>query len=388
MAKLKRKYLLLLFAALACVSLLLIVNEDSKSESDSIFGQTVFNDNSGPSKKADPRYQITWPADHASHDEFDIEWWYLTANLEDKQGEAYGMQWTLFRFRNPSETQKSTWANEQVFMAHASIHSMDSHWFAEKFARGGVGNAGVTVAPFSAFIDDWQWQNTEKQDGLFPATLSFTANKKSEGFKTGQHENKPLHASFTMQQSGPFILHGNAGYSIKSAGGEHASHYYSAPFIDIQGEISTTDNQKQKSVKTLKGQAWYDHEWTSQLLDTQTLGWDWLSLHLDDGSKIMAFRMRLGDMPDYITGSYISSEGQQLTLTDNMLTLEAVSMTSVQQKEFPLHWKLSIPSKNVDLEIQTLKDDQYNTASVPYYEGMVEIKGSHKGRGFLELTGY
>ncbi len=40
---------------------------------------------------------LTFPADHGPHPQFRIEWWYVTANLRDKDGTPYGAQWTVFR---------------------------------------------------------------------------------------------------------------------------------------------------------------------------------------------------------------------------------------------------------------------------------------------------
>jgi len=40
------------------------------------------------------------------------------------------------------------------------------------------------------------------------------------------------------------------------------------------------------------GRAWLDHEWSSELLPEGAQGWDWVGLNLDDGSALMAFRMR------------------------------------------------------------------------------------------------
>jgi predicted secreted hydrolase len=102
----------------------------------------------------------------------------------------------------------------------------------------------------------------------------------------------------------------------------------------------------------------------------------------------MAFRMRLKNQDDYITGSYITSAGEQITLQPDDLTLQPASIKKVDDKQLPLSWKLIIPDKNIDLTISTVKDKQWNNASVPYYEGMVTIEGSHGGVGFLELTGY
>jgi len=417
MAKLNKKIVSLSLAGVFLLSTYFVVTSQIalKTQANmSVFGRNVYEQNddsnnalaSNMGKKADPDYRMSFPQDHGTHDQFDIEWWYLTANLQDEAGDPYGLQWTLFRFKNsrprssqaegnnsssslknsPVMLNESTvsldkkWHNDQIYMAHASIHSLDTHWFSEKFARGGVGNAGLTALPLNLFIDDWQWLNSDGDTGLFPSTLTFSATDTSK-------PNAETIATFTLNQTGPLVQHGDNGFSVKSNSG-HASHYYSAPFISIEGELTQTIDTVTTTPIKLKGQAWFDKEWTSQLLDTGTQGWDWVSLHLDDGNKIMAFRMRLKNQEDYVTGSYITSTGEQITLQPGDLMLQPVSVKKVDGRQLPLIWKLIIPSKKIDLTISTLKDKQWNNAAVPYYEGMVKIEGSHGGVGFLELTGY
>ena len=368
---------------------------------------------------ADPNYVITFPKDHYSHDSFDIEWWYLTANLQDGEGNDYGLQWTLFRFRNPNANAKlsksqqaslkhgtdddslmledrpkavgSDWSNEHIYMAHASVHSETKHWFSEKFARGNVGNAGVEKSPFKLFIDDWQWQSPTA--GLLPSNLTFNtkliSNSASNNNENSKGENSNtdsyLNVQLNLANTGPFILQGQRGYSIKSANGKHASHYYSAPFITVEGTFTARDSGKQIAVN---GNAWFDQEWTSQLLDEATLGWDWLSLHLDNGDKIMAFQMRLQDQADYITGTYINADGSTTTLSPSDIELNAIELTSVGNKKLPLYWQLKVEIKGVEVSIKATKNDQWNPASIAYYEGTVAVSGTHSGKGFLELTGY
>ena len=417
MAKLNKKIVSLSLAGVFLLSTYFVVTSQIalKTQANmSVFGRNVYEQNddsnnalaSNMGKKADPDYRMSFPQDHGTHDQFDIEWWYLTANLQDEAGDPYGLQWTLFRFKNsrprssqaegnnsssslknsPVMLNESTvsldkkWHNDQIYMAHASIHSLDTHWFSEKFARGGVGNAGLTALPLNLFIDDWQWLNSDGDTGLFPSTLTFSATDTSK-------PNAEAIATFTLNQTGPLVQHGDNGFSVKSNSG-HASHYYSAPFISIEGELTQAIDTVTTTPIKLKGQAWFDKEWTSQLLDTGTQGWDWVSLHLDDGNKIMAFRMRLKNQDDYVTGSYITSTGEQITLQPGDLMLQPVSVKKVDGRQLPLIWKLIIPSKKIDLTISTLKDKQWNNAAVPYYEGMVKIEGSHGGVGFLELTGY
>jgi predicted secreted hydrolase len=386
------KWLLLIGVAIAGVYMMSTHDAPmGEGNSGSIFGRNVYNPDGEIGQLADPNYTLRFPNDHLSHALFDIEWWYLTANLQDSEGKPFGLQWTLFRFRNPGSENltllnddtpapDSAWHNDQIFMAHASVHSLQEHWFSEKFARGGVGNAGVSDKPFTLAIDDWMWQSSDNSDNLLPALLNFTANNKSQ-------QNSKLKAELALLQTGPLVLHGENGYSIKTTSG-HASHYYSAPFIDIRGTLSISKKDEINKEIAVSGKAWFDQEWTSQLLDSNTLGWDWVSLHLDDGSKLMAFRMRLKNQDNYITGSYISSDGQQTKLEPSAISLAPISTTKVRDKMLPLAWALSIPSKNINITISSIKDDQWSAASIPYYEGMVDVKGSHQGKGFIELTGY
>lgn len=362
-----------------------------------LFGRGSYNADSvlEVGQKANPKYTITLPLDHAEHTRFDIEWWYLTANLHDQEGNNYGLQWTLFRFRNPvaaiqDDQPPSTWHNDQVYMAHASVHSMENHWFGEKFARGGVGNAGVIALPFSLFIDDWSWQNNEASKGLLPAQLRFNAPINGAQMSSSNDSASDVSVDLLLERTGPYVFHGDKGYSIKSGSSQHASHYYSAPFIDVSGKLIFDDDMSVSGKRELRvtGEAWFDQEWTSQLLDTQTAGWDWMSLHLNDGSKLMAFRMRLNGQNDFVTGSLIAPNGQLQTLLPDELSLIPIQYQTVNAIELPLTWQVKIPSAGIDIEVKTLKDEQWNPALVSYYEGMVGIKGTHQGQGFLELTGY
>lgn len=45
-------------------------------------------------------------------------------------------------------------------MNHAAVTAPDQHLFAERIARGGVGQAGVSADPFDAWIGDWQMRST------------------------------------------------------------------------------------------------------------------------------------------------------------------------------------------------------------------------------------
>ena len=100
--------------------------------------------------------QVELPEDHKSHPDFQLEWWYLTFVLSSEDGQEFGLQYTLFRFNTDTASGRSTdgpvvrnWANGQQWMGHASLHTLSHHYFEERFASGGVGNAYVKSNPFT-----------------------------------------------------------------------------------------------------------------------------------------------------------------------------------------------------------------------------------------------
>src|SRR6056297_3492386 len=117
-----------------------------------------------------PTTRIAFPADHGPHPDFRIEWWYVTANLRDGDGVALGAQWTLFRFATRPGDGEGGWATPQIWMGHAALTTAERHAHAERFARGGIGQAGAVADPFDAWIDDWVFRATG--DGFSPARLT------------------------------------------------------------------------------------------------------------------------------------------------------------------------------------------------------------------------
>ena len=115
--------------------------------------------------QAIPGTPLVFPRDFGAHPGFRTEWWYLTANLQDEAGAAYGVQWTLFRQAGAPGDERQGWANQTVWMGHAAVTTATEHLFAETFARGGVEQAGVTAQPFRAWIDDWIFEARQEAPG-------------------------------------------------------------------------------------------------------------------------------------------------------------------------------------------------------------------------------
>ncbi|EJZ59024.1 secreted hydrolase [Pseudomonas fluorescens R124] len=314
-----------------------------------------------------PGRVFSFPADHGAHDGFRIEWWYVTANLKDQQGHDFGVQWTLFRSALKPVAQQSGWANQTIWLGHAAVTSATAHHAAERYARGGVGQAGVNVAPFEAWIDDWRFAS-QTQDPL--TDLQLSARDKDFSYQ--------LH----LTSSRPLVLQGDNGFSRKSEQGQ-ASYYYSQPFFQASGTL-----QIDGRTYTVSGPAWLDREWSSQPLAANQTGWDWFSLHLDSGESLMLFRTRQTDGAPYLTGTWISADGQTETLHGEQIKLTAQDTAKVAGRKMPVRWSISIPDKHLDIRLDALNPNAWMNLRIPYWEGPVRINGSHGGRGYLEMTGY
>jgi predicted secreted hydrolase len=314
---------------------------------------------------------LEFPADHAAHPDFRIEWWYLTANLTGADGAEYGVQWTLFRTATAPEEGEG-WQSPQLWMGHAAVTTEHAHFVAERLARGGVGQAGVALedgAPFRAWIDEWQMLSTASPGEDALDRLALTARGEGFGYV------------LNLGAEGPLVLQGERGYSVKSAGGQ-ASHYYSQPFYRVSGTLDLPSGEV-----AVSGQAWLDREWSSQPLAADQTGWDWFSVSFDGGEKLMGFVLRDGGT-GFTSGTWIEADGTPHPLEPGELQAEPLEQAEVAGREVPVVWQLRLPERGVDVTLRALNPGAWMATSVPYWEGPVRVSGSHAGRGYLEMTGY
>ncbi|WP_318432516.1 lipocalin-like domain-containing protein [Photobacterium leiognathi] len=310
--------------------------------------------------------KLAFPKDFGAHPDYLAEWWYFTTNLEADDGTQMALQWALFRMATGDEESKG-WKTPQMYMAHAVITTKNKIWRAERFARGGIGQAGVILSPFRAWLDNWAWR--AQGNSPFPGRLEFADNE--------------MEAILDISQGGSIILQGEDGYSKKHPLLDIASYYYSAPFLNVKGMVEL-DGKAYR----VKGQGWFDREWSSSMLSKQQQGWDWFSIHLDDGSALMVSQLREKDNEPYFFGSRSWPNGKVVQLDNNQIRMKPVKYYGVQGKQFPLVWEIDIPSQSIKLETQVVRRDQWLPFIFPYWEGPIRVKGSHTGKGFMELTGY
>jgi predicted secreted hydrolase len=310
--------------------------------------------------------ELAFPRDHAPHRGFRIEWWYVTADLAGPDGTTYGAQWTLFRQATLPGPDRPGWASSDLWMGHAAATSATTHHFAETFARGGIGQAGVTRAPFHAWIDDWDMSSSD--DGLDRLQV----NAQGEGFAY----------DLALATDKPPVPQGDQGYSAKSDSGQ-ASYYYSQPFYTVTGTL-TLDGH----AIPVTGQGWLDREWSSQPLGPGQQGWDWFALHLASGAKLMAYRLRSAAAPPFLAGTWITPDGTPTPLGPNEFTVTPGPTTEVAGRSIPTNWHIAVPDHGLAVDTTALNAQSWMGTAFPYWEGPIRVTGSDIGTGYLEMTGY
>ena len=323
---------------------------------------------------------LTFPRDHGAHPEFRIEWWYLTANLEGPDGKPFGAQWTLFRLavqppqiQEPGNAQQS----KQMYMGHFAITTPESHVAFQRYSRGGerdsLARSGVEAAPFAAWLDDWVMQST----GTAWLPMEVFARQDDYSIR------------FELDGDSPLVLHGDAGFSQKHPNGG-GSYYYSQPFLTVTGELEVAGKHI-----PVTGQAWLDREWSSQFLHGQQNGWDWFSLHLENGEKLTLFQLRQPKTvsPDetFRYGLLMRPDGGTVLLDPGKIKLTVLRTIPVAGRQLPLSWRIELSQLKRTLDIKALHPDQWMDVDFPYWEGVITASGEgpgNRGLGYMELTGY
>jgi predicted secreted hydrolase len=328
-----------------------------------------------------PGYRYEFPRDHFNHPEFQTEWWYYTGNVKSRDGHRFGFELTFFRQavdRDPAKT--TAWDVRDLYLAHLALSDLDGQHFyhAERTNRAGPRIAGVSNTVGRIWNGNWQieWQRDEQKLNAIDDRFQF---------------------HFTLHSEKPPVIHGENGVSQKAEGPGRASHYISLTRLVANGRIELAGRNFD-----VAGLAWMDHEYFTHQLEPGQVGWDWLSLQLDDETELMLFHIRRkdGSIDPYSAGTFVDAQGTSTHLRAAEFTLQPVGDTwtsAVTHAVYPIRWKISIPRFGIELDATTPLPSQELTgnAKLPpsYWEGAISLAG-HKGSspiggaGYLEMTGY
>ena len=328
-----------------------------------------------------PGRTLSFPADHYSHPDFKTEWWYYTGHLDTQSGKRYGYQVTFFRFglRDRQTDSKQAPLFHELYMAHFALSDIGAKKFTfrERIKRGYSDIAGAATDRFRVWNEDWKVEGDEKNHVIH-------VNDRGTQLRLGLRSLKAP------------VLHGQNGLSQKGEGEGRASYYYSLTRMQTEGEL--TVNGKNEKVR---GLTWMDHEFGSNQLREDQIGWDWFSIQLDNQSELMLYLMRRkdGSVDPYSSGTLVRADGasKNLALKDYRIEVLQRWKSPASGATYPMKWKVTIPSEATELEITPVFPEQElitnRSTRVIYWEGAVQIRGTARGKpvggnGYVEMTGY
>ena len=310
-----------------------------------------------------PEETVRLPQDEGAHLS-GLEWWYFNGHLTTESGQEFSYHFVTFQSVLPSgltpRLAQLSWAD------HLNGLHLTEEEVAVPLLEPGSGEFDLPIA-------GWRMSGNGELYHLKFGAGDYTVELEAVSQK-------------------PAVLHHGTGLVDLGVAGK--TYYYSRTRLETSGTVSVSGVSH-----PVTGVSWMDHQWGD--FTTRDIGWDWLSLNLDDGSDLMVSVVweRAGHKPISSYGTYISTDSAPVHLPGNDISLDSTGTwtSSVTEAVYPMNWKLRVDSLGLDLTLTpSMEEAEFDlSAFVPmvYWEGSVVAKGTRNGapvagRGFVEMVGY
>ena len=310
-----------------------------------------------------PEDTVRLPHDEGAHLS-GLEWWYFNGHLATENGQEFSYHFVTFQSVLPSNLTprlaQLSWA-DHVNGLHLTEEKPD------------VSLLEPLSGEFDLPIAGWRMSGNGELYHLNFGTGDYTVELEAVSQK-------------------PAVLHHGAGLVDLGTAGK--TYYYSRTRLETSGTVSVSGVSH-----PVTGVSWMDHQWGD--FTTMGIGWDWLSLNLDDGSDLMVSVVweQAGHKPVSAYGTYIPANSDPVHLPGNDISLDSTGTwtSSVTGAVYPMNWKLRVDSLELDLTLTpSMEEAEFAlSAFIPmiYWEGSVVATGTRNGapvagRGFVEMVGY
>jgi geranylgeranyl pyrophosphate synthase/predicted secreted hydrolase len=392
-----------------------------------------------------------WPApgaaiDLAVHDaphrSSTTEWWYMNAHITGESGRRYGLFVAFFRqvrrfdpqTKQPVHMHSITWGLSDLdagrYVAHSGMdrsapeeglrqieHGMgstDTRWnraVSEVLRRGHIPrpdhlfDGGVFVSDRTLHLDYAGDTLRRRDDGSYELHLF--------------NEREAVGCDLVFQPRKQATLHGTDG--IVPGADNERMFYYFIPRNDVTGSV-VMDGRRDT---VARGSGWYDHEFGvgevfsdehpdeahiegPQLLarraerrarkEENAIGWDWLSLQLEDGSDLTVYSLAFlrGGRPAGSFAVLSDPAGNRSCYTDLSFDPTRHWQSTQTFITHPVAWRVRVPEAGVDLEVESeFEDQEFITlvTKLSFWEGHVKARGTVRnvpaqGVGVVERSGF
>lgn len=318
---------------------------------------------------------LAFPRDYGAHPDYKTEWWYVTGWLNTPDGKPLGFQVTFFRSATVHDrANPSKFAPKQLIIGHAALSDPANGKLLhdQRSAREGFGLAYARAGDTGVKLEDWHM--VRAADGSYSVRV----------------DGAQFNFDIKLRPSQPLLLEGAGGYSRKGPRPAQSSYYYSEPHLQVSGTVG-----RGGKATAITGSAWLDHEWSSEALDPDASGWDWIGANLADGGALMAFQIRSK------TGAKLWAHATWRDASGKITQFAPAQVRFAPQRrwrsprtnaEYPVATQLTTGS--TVWQIEPLQDDQEldsrRSTGAVYWEGAVTLTrdGRPAGHAYLEMTGY
>lgn len=314
---------------------------------------------------------VRLPRDEAPHECGGAEWWYYTGRVFDDEGHGYGVEAVIFHV--PSQSAALDEAN--VWISHfAVLDELSGEFIYAQTAAAAPINANPSGGPgFDLETPLVRMSGSNGQDRVRAMT-----------------QGGALAIDLRLEDEHDPVLHGESGYL--PFGPHGMSFYYSRPRMSARGSL-TIDGRP----RAVTGEFWFDRQWGLYLINPW-LGWDWFSLRLDDGTRVMLFVFPDDERPVSI-GTYVPTTGEPQSLrAEDFVILPTATWTSPHTGiEYPVEWTVRIDSRDLTLSVAAVAPDQEFDARATtlniYWEGLCTLSGRQDGQpvaghAYVELANF
>lgn len=294
-----------------------------------------------------------------------IEWWYFNGHLTTESGGQFSYHFVTFQSvlesgLTPRLTQLS-WAD----------HDRDLHLTGE---QGSVQYLETTSGQFDLSTNGWRMIGNGHTYQL--------------SFGIGDYD-----LELVAESRKPAVLHHGTGLVDLAVAGK--TFYYSRTYLDTSGTLSISGVSH-----AVTGVSWMDHQWGD--FSVKDVGWNWLSLNLEDGSDLMVTVVWEQDGSEQIAtyGTYVAADSAPMHLQGRDISLDPTGTWTSPETGgvYPMGWSLLISSLDLRLVLTPVMEEAEFAAisalnPVDYWEGAVAATGTRggehlSGKGFVEMVGY
>ena len=308
-----------------------------------------------PSPRERSTEALRTPSADGLQPEHPAQWWYWSGQLRAASGRRYGLQLAYF---TAEAVRGLLWGQ----MAHWGLVQLDSGEF----------TSGSRV-----------WLGAPRRiEGRF--ALQTPRGEASAHGGDGRDRLRLALADLSLDlhaHSRRVVSHYEGRRHDYAFGGY--TYYYSRPRMLAVGELS-----RRGARERVEGDLWFDRQY-GDLSGAMVEGWQWLSLHLDDGTQLMIFRFNREASERFAV--HVGASGRARRLGPDELHVETLARWRSPRSniDYPCAWRVRTDTH--DLEIHTpLRAQEMNGAAwlgPVYWEGACTVSGSHRGLAYVELLG-